>query len=175
MEGSLDDKKSCRFTQRHSSAHNNLSNSNPKSRTHPCRSDPGAIRHVMLENAANYQKDWLQRRILSAGLADGLLSVEGQRWKAQRHALAPLFSRKAVLAFSISMVASAQILMMNNPHGNSESRNQPKLITGCTRLVSLKDPPKIWASNSSNPGPVSALVLSNNFCFPVGIHGEPNI
>ena len=63
----------------------------------------------MLENAANYQKDWLQRRILSAGLADGLLSVEGQRWKAQRHALAPLFSRKAVLAFSIAM-GSAQNL-----------------------------------------------------------------
>ena len=74
-------------------------------------SDPAAIRHVMLENAANYQKDWLQRRILSAGLADGLLSVEGKQWKTQRHALAPLFSRKAVLAFSNAMVGSAQNLV----------------------------------------------------------------
>jgi hypothetical protein len=29
--------------------------------------DPAAIRHVLLENAANYQKDTLQRRVLSAG------------------------------------------------------------------------------------------------------------
>ena len=41
-------------------------------------SDPGAIRRVLLENCANYQKDWMQRRILSAGLANGLLSAEGR-------------------------------------------------------------------------------------------------
>ena len=74
-------------------------------------SDPAAIRHVLLENVANYQKDWLQRRILSAGLANGLLSVEGNQWKTQRRALAPLFSRKAVLAFSTAMVDSAQALV----------------------------------------------------------------
>lgn len=74
-------------------------------------SDPAAIRRVLLENAANYQKDWLQRRILSAGLANGLLSAEGNQWKTQRRALAPLFSRKAVLAFSAAMVDSAQALV----------------------------------------------------------------
>ena len=74
-------------------------------------SDPGAIRRVLLENCANYQKDWMQRRILSAGLANGLLSAEGSQWKAQRRALAPLFSRKTVLAFSAAMVDSAQALV----------------------------------------------------------------
>ena len=74
-------------------------------------SDPAAIRRVLLDNAANYQKDWMQRRILSAGLANGLLSAEGNQWKAQRRALAPLFSRKTVLAFSAAMVASAQALV----------------------------------------------------------------
>ncbi len=74
-------------------------------------SDPGAIRRVLLENSANYRKDWMQRRILSAGLANGLLSAEGGQWKAQRRALAPLFSRKAVLAFSAAMVDSAQALV----------------------------------------------------------------
>ena len=67
-------------------------------------SDPAAIRRVLLENSANYRKDWMQRRILSAGLANGLLSAEGNRWKTQRRALAPLFSRKTVLAFSAAMV-----------------------------------------------------------------------
>ena len=73
-------------------------------------SDPAAIRRVLLENSANYQKDWMQRRILSAGLANGLLSAEGNQWKTQRRALAPLFSRKTVLAFSAAMVDSAQAL-----------------------------------------------------------------
>ena len=74
-------------------------------------SDPAAIRRVLLENSANYQKDWMQRRILSAGLANGLLSAEGNQWKTQRRALAPLFSRKTVLAFSAAMADSAQALV----------------------------------------------------------------
>ena len=74
-------------------------------------SDPAAIRRVLLENSANYRKDWMQRRILSAGLANGLLSAEGNQWKTQRRALAPLFSRKTVLAFSAAMVDSAHALV----------------------------------------------------------------
>src|ERR1700731_5465330 len=41
--------------------------------------EPGAIRHVLLDNAANYRKDRMQRRVLSAGLNDGLLSAEGEQ------------------------------------------------------------------------------------------------
>ena len=74
-------------------------------------SDPAVIRRVLLENSANYRKDWVQRRILSAGLANGLLSAEGNQWKIQRRALAPLFSRKTVLAFSTAMVDSAHALV----------------------------------------------------------------
>src|SRR5271169_2404059 len=74
-------------------------------------SDLAAIRRVLLDNNANYRKDWMQRRILSAGLANGLLSAEEGQWKAQRRALAPLFSRKTVLAFSAAMVDSAQALV----------------------------------------------------------------
>ncbi len=44
--------------------------------------EPGAIRRVLLDNAANYRKDRLQRRVLSAGLNDGLLSAEGEQWRA---------------------------------------------------------------------------------------------
>jgi hypothetical protein len=43
--------------------------------------DPVAIKHVLVDNAASYRKDPIQRRILATGLADGLLSVEGEeRW-----------------------------------------------------------------------------------------------
>src|SRR4249919_1778519 len=65
--------------------------------------DPAAIRRVLLENCDNYEKDWLQRRVLSAGFTGGLLTVEDHSWRMQRRALAPLFARKTVLGFSSAM------------------------------------------------------------------------
>src|SRR5947209_7053747 len=42
--------------------------------------DPDAIKRVLMDHSENYRKDTIQRRILSSGLSDGLLSVEGERW-----------------------------------------------------------------------------------------------
>jgi cytochrome P450 len=72
--------------------------------------DPAAIRHVLLDNAANYRKDPIQRRILSVGLGDGLLSVEGERWEVQRRTLAPLFARRTVTALTRAMLSAADPL-----------------------------------------------------------------
>ena len=73
-------------------------------------SEPSAIRRVLLDNARNYEKDALQRRILSAGLANGLLSAEGARWRLQRRALAPLFSRRNIMSFAGAVAAEAEEL-----------------------------------------------------------------
>src|SRR5580698_7095677 len=73
--------------------------------------EPGAIRRVLLDNAANYRKDRLQRRVLSAGLGDGLLSAEGEQWRVQRRVLAPMFARKTVINFSSAMMAAAEALV----------------------------------------------------------------
>jgi cytochrome P450 len=70
-------------------------------------SDPAAIRRVLLDNAANYRKDTLQRRIVSAGLAHGLLMAEEDQWRFQRRTLAPLFARRAVLSFAPIMLQAA--------------------------------------------------------------------
>jgi cytochrome P450 len=70
-------------------------------------SDPTAIRRVLMDNTQNYQKDWLTRRVLSAGLSNGLLTAEGQQWKMQRRALAPLFARRTVMSFSAGMIDAA--------------------------------------------------------------------
>lgn len=73
--------------------------------------DPAAIRHVLVDNAANYRKDPIQRRILSTGLSDGLLSVEGERWDVQRRTLAPLFARRTVATFTNAMLDAADRLI----------------------------------------------------------------
>jgi cytochrome P450 len=72
--------------------------------------DPSAIKRVLVDNSENYGKDSIQRRILSAGLADGLLGVEGKRWQAQRRTLAPLFARKTILSFTAAMLSAADRL-----------------------------------------------------------------
>jgi cytochrome P450 len=73
--------------------------------------EPGAIRHVLLDNAANYQKDRLQRRVLSAGLSDGLLSAEGEQWRLQRRIIAPMFARRTVMDFTAAMMEAAEALV----------------------------------------------------------------
>jgi cytochrome P450 len=74
-------------------------------------SNPDAIRRVLLDNCDNYRKDWLQRRILSAGLTGGLLTAEKAQWRTQRRALAPLFSRRSVMNFAPAMIDAANGLI----------------------------------------------------------------
>ncbi|HEY1942053.1 MAG TPA: cytochrome P450 [Roseiarcus sp.] len=66
-------------------------------------SDPPAVRRVFLDNAANYRKDALQMRVLRPGLGAGLLTAEGETWRVQRRALAPLFSPRQVADFAPAM------------------------------------------------------------------------
>ncbi len=73
--------------------------------------DPCSIRRVLLDNAANYRKDRFQRRVLSAGLNEGLLSAEGEQWRVQRKVLAPMFARKRVLECSPAMAGAADGLI----------------------------------------------------------------
>src|SRR5579871_790790 len=70
--------------------------------------DPAAVRHMFLDNASNYRKDALQLRILRPGLGDGLLTAQGDAWKVQRRALAPLFSPREVAGFASAMQKVAE-------------------------------------------------------------------
>jgi cytochrome P450 len=74
-------------------------------------SDPAAIRHILVDNAANYRKDDLQRRILAPGLGNGLLAAEGDEWRLQRRTLAPLFSPRNVATFLPAMIAASERLV----------------------------------------------------------------
>jgi cytochrome P450 len=74
-------------------------------------SEPAAIRRVLVDNSANYRKDALQLRILSPGLGDGLFTAEGDDWRRQRRALAPLFTPRMVDFFAPAMIDCAEALM----------------------------------------------------------------
>ena len=74
-------------------------------------SEPALIKHVLVDNAANYPKDRLQHRVLSSGLGNGLLLAEGDVWRTQRRALAPLFSPRTVNGFQEAMADVAADLV----------------------------------------------------------------
>jgi hypothetical protein len=73
--------------------------------------DPAVIRHILVDNAANYRKDDLQIRILAPGLGRGLVTAEGDEWRLQRRTIAPLFTPRHVGSFFPAMVEAADRLV----------------------------------------------------------------
>jgi cytochrome P450 len=72
--------------------------------------DPAAVKHVMLDNVANYEKTEITRRILEPGLGKGLLTSEGETWKAHRRTMTPAFDQRSVASYTPVMTAEAEKL-----------------------------------------------------------------
>src|SRR3984893_26786 len=62
--------------------------------------EPNAIRHVLLDNAANYIKSELSRRLLEPGLGRGLLTSEGETWRRHRRIMAPAFDNRSSIGYA---------------------------------------------------------------------------
>jgi cytochrome P450 len=71
-------------------------------------SDPAGVRRIFLDNVANYRKDDLQLRVLRPGLGNGLLTADGEEWRAQRRSLAPLFTPRQVADFTEAMAEASR-------------------------------------------------------------------
>ena len=57
---------------------------------------PDAVQRVLLDNAANYEKPQLVKRILMPTIGRGLLSSDGELWRGQRKIVAASFTPPAV-------------------------------------------------------------------------------
>lgn len=73
--------------------------------------EPGAIKHVLLDNAANYQKSEITRRLLEPGLGRGLLTSEGETWRRHRRIMAPSFDRRSIVGYAPLMTDVAADLI----------------------------------------------------------------
>ena len=62
--------------------------------------EPNAIRYVVLDNAANYTKSEVGRRLLEPGLGRGLLTSEGETWRRHRRIMAPSFDPRSVAGYA---------------------------------------------------------------------------
>ncbi len=58
--------------------------------------EPACIEQVLVTNAANYRKSAQQQRRLLPALGEGLLTAEGETWRAARRLAAPLFTPRAI-------------------------------------------------------------------------------
>jgi cytochrome P450 len=67
--------------------------------------EPGAIRHVLLDNAANYSKSEVSRRLLEPALGRGLLTSEGETWRRHRRIMAPAFDPRSIAGYAPVMTA----------------------------------------------------------------------
>jgi cytochrome P450 len=73
--------------------------------------EPSAIRYVLLDNAKNYVKSELSRRLLEPGLGRGLLTSEGETWRRHRYVMAPAFDPRSIVGYAPIMTDVVQILL----------------------------------------------------------------
>ena len=66
--------------------------------------DPALAKHVLLDNAGNYHKTPVARRLLSPALGQGLLTAEDETWKRHRQFVAPMFAPRRIAALADAMV-----------------------------------------------------------------------
>ena len=118
-------------------------------------SDPAAIRRILVEDQSAFCKSAIERRILSAPMRNGLVTVDGEQWQKLRRILAPLFGRRMIAGFSSAVAGVAAALVARwraLPEGSvveikSEmSRVAIEGLLGCIFSDGLGDADKVRAA-----------------------------
>ncbi|HEX3916676.1 MAG TPA: cytochrome P450 [Caulobacteraceae bacterium] len=71
-------------------------------------SDPAGIRQVLIDKVADYPKTAMENRFFKAIFGDGLLSREGEAWRAHRRIMAPSFDPRSVAGYAGAMASASQ-------------------------------------------------------------------
>src|SRR5579859_7172293 len=73
--------------------------------------DLAAIKQVLIDNAANYRKTELTRRMLEPGLGRGLITSEGEIWRQHRRTMSPAFDHRSIASYASVMTGAAEELL----------------------------------------------------------------
>jgi cytochrome P450 len=70
--------------------------------------DPEGVKHVLLDNVANYVKGRQVQLTTGPALGNGLFNANGESWKFQRRTTAPMFSMRHIADFAAPMARVAE-------------------------------------------------------------------
>jgi cytochrome P450 len=73
--------------------------------------DPALIRQVLLDNAANYQKTPIARRLFKPAIGEGVIVAEGDTWKRHRQMLSPVFAQRRIATLVPAMVEETEAFL----------------------------------------------------------------
>ena len=72
---------------------------------------PRGIERVLLDNAGNYVKSRVARRLVEPGIGRGLLTSEGEAWRRQRRIMAPSFDHRSLMSYAPVMTDAATAVL----------------------------------------------------------------
>jgi cytochrome P450 len=119
--------------------------------------DPSAIRQILVEDHSSYRKSAIERRVLSAAMPNGLVTVDGEQWQRLRRTLAPAFGRKMTAGFARAVAGTAAALVerWNGRPGGSVvdiktemSRVAHECLVRCMFADGLGDPEAVCAATT---------------------------
>ncbi len=70
-------------------------------------SDPAGVKRVLVDNIANYPKAPHEFQILGAAFGEGLLTIDGEKWRTHRRIMAPAFDYRSLVTYAPAMVETA--------------------------------------------------------------------
>jgi cytochrome P450 len=95
---------------------------------------PGLIKHVLVDNAANYGMQPIRQMVLRPILRDGLLTAEGDVWKRSRKAMAPVFTPRHAQGFAGQMLKKSQEFAERYARAARDG-SEINIATGMTELT----------------------------------------
>jgi cytochrome P450 len=101
-------------------------------------SDPAGIKRILLDNVANYPKLALDVRILSTAFGDGLLTSDGDKWRAHRRLMSPTFDHRSIVSYApvITHAAEARLKAWDAKGANAEIDIAREMVTLTLEVIS---------------------------------------
>lgn len=97
--------------------------------------DPGLVRQVLIDEAANFAMAPVRQRILRPILRDGLLTAEGEVWKRTRKAMAPVFTPRHIFGFAEAMQQESKAFAIGLAARQGELADMSKEMTQLTYRI----------------------------------------
>src|SRR5262249_38259139 len=101
-------------------------------------SDPVGIKRILLDNVANYPKTALDVRILSTAFGDGLLSSDGDKWRAHRRVMSPSFDHRSIASYApvVTDAAEARLRLWDAQGADAEVNIAREMVTLTLEVIS---------------------------------------